>query len=252
MREVGPDVHDAEHVHKKLAELVDVRRDRLDTAHQGGVTGALRHELVLFTCRCHTGAGRGNHGVITAECVHERSHDRDRLGDVAGVDVHLAAAGLGAREVDVHPEPAKQLDGGLTCLREHRVVQAGHEQCHLHQGTIRERTMDWRSVRYPSPIGVSDHMVLPKYWVDLSGRTPLCRGFWAVTFEDLPRRVNHLSNLPIHPAGFASAPRAARARGGRRGQLPGSCRARRSGCRTRGRSPPWRRHRRLRPWWRTR
>ena len=83
-----------------------------------------------------TRSGRGDHGVIAGKGLDEGASGRDCLRDIPGVDVHLATAGLGLREVDLHAEAAQQLDGGLPCVGVHGVVQAGDEQGHLH-GKIR-------------------------------------------------------------------------------------------------------------------
>jgi hypothetical protein len=80
-------------------------------------------------------AGRADDGVRArlAERAHEPPDQRDRLAAVAGVRVHLAAAGLLAREDDLVPEPLEHGDGRLPGLREERVVQAGDEERDPHQ-----------------------------------------------------------------------------------------------------------------------
>ena len=58
----------------------------------------------------------------------------DRVGvlEFAGIDVHLAAAGLAFRESDRVAEPFQDAYRGLRDLRIHRVDDACGEQCDFH------------------------------------------------------------------------------------------------------------------------
>jgi hypothetical protein len=70
--------------------------------------------------------------VVGDPGLDEKPHERQRLGPVPGVDVHLTAAGLRRREVDVDAEALEQLHSRLRRFGEHGVVEAGHEQSDLH------------------------------------------------------------------------------------------------------------------------
>ena len=77
------------------------------------------------------GGGRDHHlGVM--EDLHEATNERDGLALVAGVEVHLAAAGLLAPELDGVAQPLQHLNGGTAGLRKQRVVEAGDKQCDAH------------------------------------------------------------------------------------------------------------------------
>ena len=54
------------------------------------------------------------------------------LREVPGVGVHLAAADLVLREDDLVSESLQDGDGRLRRLREHRVSDAGREECDAH------------------------------------------------------------------------------------------------------------------------
>ena len=56
------------------------------------------------------------------------THQWQRLALVAGVDVHLPAAGLLRREDHLVTQPLQQRHRRLAHLREQRVAKAGHEQ----------------------------------------------------------------------------------------------------------------------------
>ena len=58
---------------------------------------------------------------------------------IAGVDVHLAAAGLGLRDDDLVAEALEQSHGRATHRREHRVDEAGDEQRDAHAGSVARR-----------------------------------------------------------------------------------------------------------------
>ena len=73
-------------------------------------------------------ARRGHDRVEAVEHLDEAAGEQLRLAGVAGVGVHLAAAGLLEREHDLDPEPLEHGHGRLSDLREERVGEAGDEQ----------------------------------------------------------------------------------------------------------------------------
>jgi hypothetical protein len=64
--------------------------------------------------------------------------DGNGLAMVAGVPMHLAAAGLIGREVDGVAEAFEDVDDGFAGLREESVVVTGDEERHSHGGDLRE------------------------------------------------------------------------------------------------------------------
>jgi hypothetical protein len=93
VRERRADVGHAEHVDQELGQLE-------------GAGGDPRHRLVLrrqpriaVTHHRHARSGGCDHRVVRGEGVHEVAQQRQRLGPVAAVGVHLPAAGLGGGEL---------------------------------------------------------------------------------------------------------------------------------------------------------
>ena len=118
VREGGADVLRAEHVDEELAQLVDRRARR--TARPGAGTPRARspaHEAL---------------GHTTASAPREHAPEplgqRPRLVVVARVAVHLPAARLLGRELDLAAQPLQHRDRRAPRLGEQRVVEAGDEQ----------------------------------------------------------------------------------------------------------------------------
>jgi hypothetical protein len=68
--------------------------------------------------------------------------------------MHLAAAGLSLREVDLNPESAQECDCRLASSGVHRVVKTSHEQRHLHGSTRKESLGAVNSGRCTEIIGL--------------------------------------------------------------------------------------------------
>ena len=126
MREGCPDVLDAEAPDEKLAQLDDPRDERCD------LPLPLRLALDERRIEIADGAdarGRGCDDQLgIAENPDEPLGEGGRLGAVAGVQVHLPAAGLLAPELDLVTQPLEHLDDGLAGLRRERVGQTGDEE----------------------------------------------------------------------------------------------------------------------------
>jgi len=103
-------------------------------AGQGAVAGAGGEPGVQLPDHAGAGAGRGHDRLVAGEHVHEAARERSGLALVAGVVVHLPAAGLLLRELDPVAEALEQPDDRLAGLGEHRVVEAGDEQGDTHAG----------------------------------------------------------------------------------------------------------------------
>jgi hypothetical protein len=132
VRVEGADVGHPEHVDKELRQLEGPRRHLTGGRCQLGVAGLRRQPGVLVADRPGTRPARGHHRVVAVEGGHVPAHQRHRLPEVAGVDMHLAAAGLGQWHLDGAAEPLQQADRRLADVREQPVHQTGHEQGDTH------------------------------------------------------------------------------------------------------------------------
>ena len=111
VREVRADVGHAEHVDQELGELVGPRgRARRPGRERASASPApLGEHRVLVAHRPDARPRRRDDGVVPGEGASTKcSHQRQRLVAVAGVDVHLPAAGLRHREHDLVPEALEQ------------------------------------------------------------------------------------------------------------------------------------------------
>src|SRR5581483_3288889 len=92
---------------------------------------------VVLVHHRRAGRGRGDDRLVVAERADERTRHRQRVVAVAGVEVHLAAAGLPLGELDLVSEALQHGDDGLAGVREQRVGQACDEQPDAHQSPPR-------------------------------------------------------------------------------------------------------------------
>ena len=93
------------------------------------------------------------------EHPHEPAHERQRLSDLAGVVVHLATAGLLAREIELQPEALEEGDHRPSGLRKQRVGQTRDEDRGTHRqagssqvGALTRtaaRRLTWRGIGQP-------------------------------------------------------------------------------------------------------
>jgi hypothetical protein len=132
VRVVGADVFEAKAVGEKLGELKDPGQqlgDRVFEVGIAGLTGHLtRHLRVVIAHHGDAGGGRDDDGFCVRELVDEALQEGHGLGLVAGVVVHLAAAGLAWRKVYGVPEALEDAHDGLAGAGEERVVIAGDEE----------------------------------------------------------------------------------------------------------------------------
>src|SRR4029079_5954899 len=84
----------------------------------------------------HTGARRrrAHDRLRVAECAHEPARERRGLELIPRVPVHLTAACLLGREVDLDAEALEDRDRRAADAREERVVEAGDEEGGAHRG----------------------------------------------------------------------------------------------------------------------
>ncbi len=136
VRVVGADVLHPEHVGQQLGEFVGAGGHRLRAAGQRLVPVPAGHHRVLVPDRPRARAGRDHDRLAALEHLDVAADQGQRVAEVAGVHVHLAAAGLRGRELDLVAEPLEQPDRGPARLGEQRVGQAGHEQGDSHDVSL--------------------------------------------------------------------------------------------------------------------
>ena len=133
---IRADVLHAEHVDQELRQLVDARGHRGDLGGEPLVAGQLGDPRVVVAHHRRARPRRCDHRLRAAEDPHEAARQGDGLALVAGVEVHLAAAGLLQREVDLVAEPLQQPHDRLPSRGEHGVVEARQEQGGTHVARV--------------------------------------------------------------------------------------------------------------------
>ena len=119
---------------QELRQLEHARRQRRATSRgERLVAGLGRHPLVALAHHRRARPARRDDRLGVAEHAHEAPHEPDRLVPVARVGVHLPAAGLLEREVDLHADALEHRHRGPPGLREQRVVEAGDEERRPHR-----------------------------------------------------------------------------------------------------------------------
>jgi hypothetical protein len=117
---------------EELGELEDARGEIADLRGERLVAGLGGHPLVaLAHHRRARPAGRDDR-LGGAEHANEAPHEPDRLVPVARVGVHLTAARLLEREVDLDTHALEHGHRGAPGLGEQRVVEAGDEERRPH------------------------------------------------------------------------------------------------------------------------
>ena len=132
VRVVGADVGDPEHVDQELRQLAPRSRGHLAGGRrQLGIAGLLGHPGHAGDAPTRR-TSRSGRPAVPSEDLGVPAHRRHRLGEVAGGDVHLPAAGLGPRHLDRAPQSLQQPHCRLADIREQPVHQTGHEQGDTH------------------------------------------------------------------------------------------------------------------------
>ncbi|PQM46503.1 hypothetical protein C1Y40_03333 [Mycobacterium talmoniae] len=134
VREVGAGVGHLQHVDQQLGQLVQPWDDAGHLPGQAGGAGPVGQHRVVVLDHRRAGPGGGQHRVVAVEGGAESLRQRHTVVLVAGVEVHLAAAGLLRGEVDLVTQPPQQPHHRLTGLRVHDVVETGDEQGDPHGG----------------------------------------------------------------------------------------------------------------------
>jgi hypothetical protein len=117
VREMRPHVLHAEPIDQKLGQL----------EHRWALAGS-----ELLTQHAGAGCRRRHNDLGAVEDAGEAPRQRHALARIAGVHVHLPAAGLLEREVHLAAQPLEQAHRRAARLREERVVEAGDEEADAH------------------------------------------------------------------------------------------------------------------------
>ena len=133
MGEGGSHVVDAETPYEQLGELGGALEHGMRDAEQ------LRVQL---TDDADARRRRGDDRVEPGERVDEPPRQHRGVGLIAGVEMHLAAAGLLRRELNLVAEPLEDPARRADRIREHRVGDAGREQRYPHVRAAVTRSLD--------------------------------------------------------------------------------------------------------------
>src|SRR3712207_3038713 len=110
LRVGGADVCNLELPDQELGELEDLGGEGLDPPCEFPIPRELGGHGVELAYHADAGVGGGDDGLVRQEDLDEAPHEGYRLALVAGVEVHLPAAGLGEGKLDFVPEPLEHLD----------------------------------------------------------------------------------------------------------------------------------------------
>jgi L-rhamnose isomerase/sugar isomerase len=138
----GADIVEPEPVDEKLAQLEHTRSERLDLALQRGVPISQGRVEVAHgaDARC-----RGSHDdVRVGENANEPAGERACFIPVSGIEVHLPAAGLSVRKLDLVTESLEQPNRRDAGLGHEGVRKAGDEERYAHR------------VRQDTPVGEAE------------------------------------------------------------------------------------------------
>ena len=108
MRVVGAEVRHPELPDQELRELEDLRGELFDAGGEALVVREVGGHGVELADHAHAGARGRYYGVVVLEDLDEAPDERYRLALVAGVEVHLAAAGLLERKFHPYPRAASR------------------------------------------------------------------------------------------------------------------------------------------------
>src|SRR4051812_24340598 len=132
MRVIGADVCHLKPLYQELGELEDSGGKLLDIGGEALVVREVGRHGVELAYHADAGA-RGRHDcLVVLEGLDETLDERYRLALVAGVEMHLAAAGLREGESYLYPEAFEDLDRCPAGLGKEGVVEAGDKERNAH------------------------------------------------------------------------------------------------------------------------
>ena len=131
-------VGDAEDVDQQLGELEGAGSNLLCLQSQCLIAAATCNHCLLVAQGADAGAGGGNSNVPVpgVESFNVVLDDFVAVIEVAGVDVHLGAAGLVRGEDNLVAQALKNFDGGACYAGVHAVNDARGEECNAHDLSV--------------------------------------------------------------------------------------------------------------------
>jgi len=121
------DIFYSKTMHQQLGKFIDAGQQSYHFREKVGVFRDPGDLLIVFPHHGHArGRGYANNFTIPKD-LNKAAHKRKGLHLIAGVVVHLPAAGLAGRKLDRMSQPFQHLHHGLTRLRKQSVVIAGNE-----------------------------------------------------------------------------------------------------------------------------
>ena len=133
VREVRAHIGHPQHVGQEHGKLIGPWHDLGHRPGQARIPRLRGQRRVVLPDHRGARGRRGHHRLEAAEGSGEPARHRHRLPPVTGVEMHLAAAGLGRREIHLMAQPLQHRDHSLAGVREQRVGQARDEQADSHQ-----------------------------------------------------------------------------------------------------------------------
>ena len=144
--EVGAYVFEAELFGEELGELVDAGEEGGYVGDELPVAELGSHFGVVLAHHGYAGGGGDDYGFGVLELGDEAGEKGEGFGLVAGVPVHLAAAGLAGGEDDGVAQALEEADHGFSRVGEEGVVVAGDEEGYLHGLVPTGSRRVWRSL----------------------------------------------------------------------------------------------------------
>jgi hypothetical protein len=132
MRKERAEISDAEAFRQQFGELIDTWKKQFNLGGESCVLSLgfelACHRGVVLAHVCNAAGGRDDDGFGVAELFDKTRQHWQRFIPVAGVDMHLATAGLAGREVNRMTEALEHAHDRLACGREQGVVVTGDEE----------------------------------------------------------------------------------------------------------------------------
>ena len=120
------DVFEPKTSDQEFAQLEHARGQSFDSARERGV--ALCELGIGLADSADAGSRRRYDHLHVLEDTHEAPRQAQSFRSIAGVEVHLSAAGLSAAELDLVTKPLEQPDRRYPRGRAERIGQAGDEE----------------------------------------------------------------------------------------------------------------------------
>jgi hypothetical protein len=143
----GSDVLEPEATGEKFRELEDLGQEGFDIGREARIADGCGHFGIVFSHHRHAGRGGHDDDLGGFELVDEALEQGESFGLIAGVPMHLAAAGLAGGEVHGVAESLEDAYDSFPGGREKGVVVASDEERNSQAASV------GKCVRQPDSIG---------------------------------------------------------------------------------------------------